>query len=543
MKRIDVPFNIELLNLTAERVAAIKPVTALDHLDGGTTNFHEDGLFSIGIFGRVGSEERDTRFSYINLRTEIFHPVIYRELCRLKGLYKGILQGKSYAVWDAKEKDFIAADATTGETGYYFFTQHWRSIVFKRTGSDIRDLRIQFIEKFKDVAMTSRVLVIPAGLRDLQIDETERVKEGEINELYRKLLSVSNTVSTNVVGDHSAMDNSRNTMQLVFNQIYDYIENLIVGKGGFVQQKWGARRVFNGTRNVLTAMDTAVQNLGAKNYPGPNSTTCGLYQVMKGVLPKTRYFLKSGWLSKVFNTAEGNAYLVNPSSLRRETVKLPPNVVDRWTTVEGLDSVINSYARFEGRLKPVMVEDYYIGLIYRGPNKTFRIFGDIEEMPTDGRFSKDDVHPLTLCELLYLSGYREWNSFGCYVTRYPVAGVGSIYPSFPYVKNTVVSEVRYELGDNWEIIGEDHAALEYPIIAEGVAFVETMSPHPSRLAGLVADFDGDTGSLNFVYTDEAMEEIRKRLNSAAAYVNPNGGVMSSMAGETVKRVLVVMTGD
>lgn len=543
MKRLDIPFNLSLMDLSKERLQAVKPVRVLDIFDGGTTNFHEEGLFSISIFGRVGSEERDTRFSYIDLRTEVFHPIVYRELCRLKQLYKGILQARAYAVWDPKEKDFVAADATTGDTGYHFFTSHWRDIVFKRTGSDIRDLRIEFITKWKDKAMTSKVLVIPAGLRDVNIDETGRVKEGEINETYRKLLSISNTVSTASTGNHEALNVSRNSMQMAFNAVYEYLESLVTGKGGFIQQKWGARRVFNGTRNVLTSMDTSPEILGQPNSPKMNHSVVGLYQAMKGTLPITKHNILNGWVSKVFAGGEGNAYLVNPVSLRRETVKVPPKEVDKWTTTKGLDGVINNYMPFEGRLRPVMVGEHYMGLVYRGPDHTFRIFSDIEELPTDKGFRREDVHPLTLCELLYISTYRTWPRIGMYLTRYPVAGVGSIYPTKPYVRNTVLSEMRMELDVNWERMGDDYVAVEYPVINEKPAFVETMSPHPSRLQGLVADFDGDTGSGNFVYTDEATAEIDQRLRSAAAYINPNGGLLASPNVETVQRVLVVMTGD
>jgi hypothetical protein len=70
-----------------------------------------------------------------------------------------------------------------------------------------------------------------------------------------------------------------------------------------------------------------------------------------------------------------------------------------------------------------------------------------------------------------------------------------------------------------------------------------MAVHPSRIGGLTADYDGDMCSANYVYTDNAVEEVWKRLNSAAAYIDPNGGLQASPYYETVNRVLQVMTGD
>lgn len=540
MKRIDIPANIDVMHLTPQRLQSLKQTRVLDIFDGGTTNFHEEGLFSISTFGRVGSDERDKRFSFIDVRVDIFHPYIFKQLCLLKALYKGIMTGRSYAVWDAKEKDFVSSDAVEGDTGYHFFLSHWKDIVFKPTGSDIRDLRISFIEKFKDRATTSKVLVLPAGLRDVQIDEGGRVKEGEINEFYRTLISISNTINTSSVGSSKVLDTSRISMQLAFNKVYEYISNLLEGKGGFLQQKWGARRVYNGTRNVFTSMDTSPSTLGQPNSPKINNTSVGLYQTLKGTLPLAKHHILNGWLSKVFNTAEGTANLVNKASLRREAVKVSSKTVDLWTTNAGIEKVINSYSDTFVRLRPIDVEDYYIGLVYRGPDNTFKIFGDIDELPVSEGFSKDDVHPLSLCELLYLSGYKVWNTVGLYVTRYPVAGVGSIYPSYPYVKNTVVGETRYELGDDWKRLGEDFKAVEYPVFKDPV-FVDSLLPHPSRLSGMGGDFDGDTGSANFVYTDEAREEIAVNLGKASAYVDPRGGLLASPSVETVKRMIVVMT--
>lgn len=540
MKQSDTPFNVWLMEVTPQKLSGIRPVKVLDIFDGGTTNFHEDGLFSVLTFGRVGSDDRDRRFSYIDVRTEIFHPLIYNELCSLKALYKGIMAGKVYALWDEKEKDFVASDPTNGETGFYFFLSHWKKIVFKRTGSDIRDDRIKFVEKYKDKAMVSKVLVLPAGIRDVTIDESGRVKEGEINDLYRKLLSASNAITTTNVAASALLDNSRMSLQNTFNQIYEYIENLIKGKGGFMQEKWGARRVFNGTRNVITAMQTSAERIGAPNSPGQNHTVVGLYQTLKGTLPLSKHHILNGYLKTVFGTAEGTALLVNPASYRREPVKVPPKIVDRWTTTAGIEEVINSFENFDIRMKPVMVEDYCIGLVYRGPDMTFRVFGDITELPEN--LDKSHVHPITLCELLYIAGYRVWNKLGVYPTRYPVAGIGSIYPSIPYVVTTTIAEVRRELDENWEPMDDSYVALEYPTF-NNVAFSETMSVHPSRIQGLTADYDGDMCSANFVYTDDAVEEVHNRLTKAAAYANPQGGLLASPTYETIERVLAVLTGD
>ena len=59
MKRVEVPFNITLLQLPPERLNGIRPIRALDFFEGSSQNFHPDGLFSVEIFGRVGDERRN----------------------------------------------------------------------------------------------------------------------------------------------------------------------------------------------------------------------------------------------------------------------------------------------------------------------------------------------------------------------------------------------------------------------------------------------------------------------------------------------------
>jgi hypothetical protein len=329
-------------------------------------------------------------------------------------------------------------------------------------------------------------------------------------------------------------------MQNAFNAVYEFFEGLIRGKGGFQQERWGSRRVYNGTRNVITAMRTSTSKIGAINAPSHNNTVVGLYQTLKGTLPLSKHLILTGYLKSVFNSAEGYAMLTNMASLRRERVNVPAKIVDRWTTTAGIEEVINSFENFDIRLKPIMVEDHYVGLVYRGPDMTFRVFGDIADLPDT--LDKSFVFPLTLCELLYISGYRKWNTLGLYPTRYPVAGTGSIYPSIPYVVTTAKSETRQELDESWQPLGKDYVAPEYPTF-ETNSFSETMAVHPSRIGGLTADYDGDMCSANYVYTDNAVEEVHARLRKAAAYVNPEGGLQASPYYETTERVIAIMTGD
>lgn len=545
MKPSILPFNVEILKLTPQRLQALKPVLSLDIYEGASSNFHEDGLWSVSIFGRVGDEMRDTKFSYINIKASIFHPVIYNRLVRLKGLYQGIMMGRAYALWSEEESDFIAADELTGETGYHFFMQHWRDIKFRTSKSVQRKQRIAMIEKYKDVATVDKVLVLPAGLRDIEVDESGRVSQDEINELYKRIISISNTLGTAVGSINSPVLNvPRHQLQLAFNAVYELLERMITGKGGFFQSKWGSRKIYNGTRNVISAMDTSTKYLGGPNSPKFNDTILGMYQTIKGVLPLTIHLLMNGWLKHVFGDVNGKTRLVDKRTLKSEYVGVPFDIIDRWTKTEGLTKVIDSYVQPSIRQRPIEIEGYWLGLIYIGPSKTgldsFKIFGDISELPEWA--DRKNVHPLNLCQLIYLSGYKRWNTLACCVTRYPITGIGSIYPSKVYVKTTMVGELRRELGPDWEELDEENTALEFPQLGSDV-HVDSQIPHPSRLAGLGADFDGDTASANLLYSDEAIAEVNSYLATKEAYLDPRGGLKASSNVNTIALVLRNMTGD
>jgi hypothetical protein len=103
----------------------------------------------------------------------------------------------------------------------------------------------------------------------------------------------------------------------------------------------------------------------------------------------------------------------------------------------------------------------------------------------------------------------------------------------------VTAEKRAELGDNWEHTGV--LANEFPTI--GVPSFNSMSPHGSKLSGLVADFDGDMTSLNILYTEEAIKEIRDYFDSPEAYIGPLGTFIDSLTTDTINYVCSSLSGE
>lgn len=539
MKYAEVPAKIWPMVLTKERLRQTRPVTSLDIYDGASTDFHPDGLYSTEIFGRVGSDSRDNTFSYIDLKVTILHPKIYRDLISLKGIYKGILSGRETAIFDPVLKDFVADKTEAGRTGYSFFMEHFAQLQLRKSKSPTRMLRVELINRYRSVAMVQFIPVIPAGLRDIEINENGTVSKNEIHDLYYRALSISNTIPISSNMESPALDIARNALTNTMMEIYELIEGMLSGKNGFILDKWASRRVVYGTRNVLSVMDTSIADLNDTNAPGFDATSLGLFQVIKGLTPITIHQLRRTF-GKIFDSGEGQVQLINKQTLRPEWVSLKPETRDQWTTKDGLNSVIDGYQLVENRTRPVEIEGSYLALIYKGNDSTFKIFYDIDELPAN--LDRKLVKPLTLVEMLYLCGYNRWNKYFVQICRYPITGVGSIYPSRVYTKTTIVGEKRVELDDQWlPYEDDDHVALEFP--QEGsTSFMDTQSPHSTKLAQLTADFDGDTGSATFIMSNEALAENERQLSSAQTWLTSDGRLMASFDYDTIAYVLTNLTG-
>lgn len=530
-----LPFNISLLVLSDQDVRTIRPVKVLDIFDGMSKNFHRDGLFSVETFGKVGEERRNRLFSYIDMRISVFHPVVYKALCDLKGLYEEIMAGKAYAVFDEVTKDFVRSDLSTGQTGYNFFVENFQKLQFEKRPSTKREFNIKLIEKYRKNCMLDKLVVMPAGIRDYTVDENNKPSEDEINGMYRKVLNICSFVEgIDVKANIEYLDSARFNLQLEIMKIYNYIKDLMEGKSKLVLGKWASRKVFNSTRNVITSYIPDTKELHSEKTVGTNQTVVGLYQYMRMILPLAVKHIRDTYLSDVFVGPNSPALLVNKKTLRRESVHLDPEYYDEWMTYEGLEKVMARFGEENLRHEPLEIEDYYIGLLY-DDGVHYKFIQDIEDVPEN--LDKKHVRAITYAELLYLSVYKDSSEIPCFVTRYPITGYGSVYPSYVYLKTTVKSQKRIELGENWEPTGD--IAFEFPIYKE--QFYNSMSPSISHLGRLGADYDGDTMSATAVWTDESKAEVHKLLNSRNYYVGINGKMSFSADNDVISLVLASMT--
>lgn len=537
----EIPFNISILQPTAELVRTMGRCTTNEIFESGTSIFNQNGLFGAEIFGPVGSEERDRRFGYIELNTKIFHALIFKRLGTLKDLYRGIILGTRYALWDEEIKDFISSTPAEGNTGFAFFVEHFPELQLTATESSLRSLRIKLINDNKDKALHDKYLVLPAGLRDYTIAETGKGSEDEVNGFYRSLIATSSTISSTSAGRNDPIFNAaRSSLQRTSETIFDYFFNVIKGKRGFILGKWASRTVVYGTANVISPMILSSPRIGSKQTPGINTIQTGMLQTIISFKPLVEFYLRSGWVGQIFGKqANQEVYLTDKKTLKRKLVELSADQRELWTTTEGFNSLVKRFAKKRLRQRPIIIDGNYLGLVYAG-KEGFRIFADIDELPKG--FSPDDVYPLNLATLLYVSGYRDWNNNIASATRYPVAGDGSTYIGNIFMRTTVNSSEKPELGEDWQPLGPDYIATFFPDQAIDAPFFETMSPHTARIKAQGGDFDGDREAMIGAMSKEAREEYARLKSKRDWYVGPDERLVLSAANDNIELLLKQITG-
>ena len=368
------PFNIQIMDVDdfIQRHSLL-PVTSTAIFETGTKRFHPDGLYSEAIFGQVGSRDRLVRKGYIDLHTDIVTPHLYKQLISLRSYYKDIISGKAYAKFDPEIKDLILVDPDEpgADTGFQFFVKSLPKISFARTNSVKRTDKIDLLEKYHDRLIIDKLIVLPAGIRDVKITD-DYISPEEINKFYVAILQLASGLPSNK-SDEPLYNTIRFQIQTKVMAIYDHITTLIDGKSGFAQGKFAARKLTYGTRNVITALPiTRVEDPTSDRCIGPEEIEIPLFQAMKSSFPLIVHSLQQIFFNTVFSNQTNKIPLIDPDSLFTNYVDVDTAVVSMYTTDTGINDLINNYRTPEIQWEPVKIKgknengeikDYYLYLL------------------------------------------------------------------------------------------------------------------------------------------------------------------------------------
>ena len=474
------------------------PVSSSLVFEPSTNRYHPDGLYSEEIFGQVGSPERMLKFGYIELNCVIFNPKIFKLILQLKSLYGDIMSGTTYAIFDPVIKDFERVtgdplDEPDADTGFSFFLRHFHEIDFKRTESSKRDERIAVIDKYKDLVGMTRYLVEPAGLRDISNDSSGRLVQDDVNKLYTSLLLYTRSIpkgSTSVL-----YDSVRYQIQSKAREIYEYIENFLDGKRGFIQGNFTRRKIAMGTRNVITAAPFIASSPEDPQMLKADDVMVGVYQTIKGLQPYTKYAFRTIFGNPIFKPESVTKIaLSDPVTGNLVYTSISAETREKWMSSDGLDDLINSFRNVDLRKKPILIrdtegKDYALSFIYDDGDE-IALCRSIDDLKKSWPrpFIKSKLRPITYAEMFYLIAETISTDKHGIVTRYPVIEQGSSYPAKIHVVST--SPSRYV--DLIDLLSGDMSRIplkQYPVI--GASFMDAMMVHPSKMGGMGADHDGD----------------------------------------------------
>ena len=118
------------------------------------------------------------------------------------------------------------------------------------------------------------------------------------------------------------------------------------------------------------------------------------------------------------------------------------------------------------------------GCVIYDDGENIELFLDTANIPED--YNKKYLRPITYAELVYIAIYDVKDKYPGFLTRYPVTGLGGIYPTNIYVKTTIIGR-----SVNFKMPGYEKVMSEYPILTE--EFVSSLSPHISHISRLGAD--------------------------------------------------------
>ena len=501
--QVDAPFNVKLLDVNAYiRSWFVHPVVDLSFYAPTSGNaFSQTGLFSETIFGALGSTERMVTFGYIALNTSVLQPLIYKNLIKLAALYEEIITGNAYARFNDETHDFVRCPDpekfNDAGTGYTFFMNRFNDIQFARNDSRIRSDRIDIIEKFRDILFCDKFLVLPAGLRDLAEDQGA-VTTDDINKLYQTLLSYSFALPPH--SNSTIYDGVRTSIQKKVVEIYDYIENILTGKKGFIQGVWGHRHVALGTRNVITAASYATMTPNDPQTLQPDETKLGLFQTAKALQPIVVHHIRTSFLAPVFGEGSNLVPLTDPKTYELAYRSLSNKELSRFDNPEAIEDWISRFQNVDIRNQPVTIYDvegkpFYLLMVYDEGDEIalFRSLNEFQNVFLR-EIDHSKIRPLTWAELIYMAAYNASNGKHVFITRYPVIQDESCYPTKIHLSSTQPARVVRLM--NTVIDQVVYTYPEYPIL--GRPFLDSIQLATSRLSGLDADYDGDSTTYCFL---------------------------------------------
>lgn len=195
----------------------------------------ETGLFSELVFGRIGSTERRKTFGYIDLKCKILHPEVYGLVVRLDPLVSKFISQKG--LFNINETgDLIETTSETGINGIHHFCNILPTLNLK----NMKNQQIaKFIKQNMEKIIISKILILPAGIRDLKLSKMSgksQVQFAEVNGIYESIIKQTHAIPSDLesLPPEFTVGLVQNIQRKVL-EVNEWIKSKMKGKSGLIR--------------------------------------------------------------------------------------------------------------------------------------------------------------------------------------------------------------------------------------------------------------------------------------------------------------------
>jgi len=500
-----------------------------------------DGLLSNEIFG-VTSNDRTEIFAYIPLAGESFlHPLAYKTWCRLDSNVKMCVFELDTFRLD-KETGKLVPDPNGG-TGLKFLKKIIKDVDFKRTQSLKREVKINFLETYKDKLFMDNLIVMPAGYRDVNTEQS-RMGVGEINKLYDNVLRDVNALKESEDYGLSMNGALRGRIQEGLVAIYDWIcfgrfngvDSPATGlsrKLGLIRRA-GMRRTFDwGARLVICSQNLRVESLDDLEID-TDSIGLPLAALCANFYPYMIYHIR-----QFFENNFSSVKYMQVMYMSEKDKSKPPFYADiiSWREEFSDERIKKELDRFmhgsSNRFVPIELpipsqyermgnRQYKAYIKFRGRQVTTKEAAEALAKGTEFNFESLPLvlRPLTWADIIYMAAKEIVKDKMTLITRYPMDSYWNQFPARIVVLSTIETEPMIINGKLYK---------KYPKIRKSDIlknssnkWIDVATPNNARLGTFGADFDGDTISSKTPFSIEANKELYDITNSKMNYIGLTG---------------------
>lgn len=575
-----IMFEIDILNINKfVKDFELEEVTSSNIYRYGSREPDEDGLVSYKIFGIPGSDERKTKYAYIDLGDKFVHPHVFKVLISIKQSLGDLILGlddfyyKDGNVFRVKGE--VPKDAEAVGNGPAFLYKIYDKLkiheVYQGEAKTSKE-RYKFLSLLKkDEIFIDKFLVIPAYYRDVDLSKS---RKNEINIMYAKLINLASFIKANKSStSFFNFSSAHKQLQETLIELYDYFVDKFGGTKSFVHESVIGKNIDYSARLVISAPEInseSVDSMKVKFNKSilPMGAAIKVFTpfIVYGMRTFIRDYIQMGLLnyvdSRFVGMKEKDFYNISPEDLaiKMEDVRLR-KYVKRVSVADNIDGIINTdyinnlidlyYESKEHRF------DYFFipldgGISY--PIFRYTLTEDSENVKekimhntninniNDDKEAMSENRPfiktrfLTLIEIFYEICMKMIRDKHIYITRYPVEDFHNIYPNKFYIdayNRTTKVTIRSSSAVSGTTTYNDYPDVRYGDINKiDVMFTDTLRLFPAYLKALNADFDGDMCSVQGVYSHEANLECNRYIKSKLNVVN--------ISGNTVRKPTSVM---